>query len=255
MDKTVFKALSLLEELSNSEHPRGVTELSVTMGLTKANVHRLLQTLVECGYVHQEPGQTGYSLTMKLWEMGSRSMRNLSITEVAHPVVRQLCANANESVQLSVLEGLMVVYVDKADSSHPVRATSQIGSRVPAHCVSSGKAILAFAPDRLAKLTYPLSRHTAETLVDKAEFEREMAKVRTNGYAINRGEWREGIWGIAAPIRDTTGKPVAAIDVWGLRERFQSGAEDRLAALVVAAASEISAKLGYRADSTTEIEV
>lgn len=247
MDKTVFKALELLEELSRSEQPRGVTELSVKLGYTKANVHRLLQTLVECGYVHQEPGQTGYALTMKLWEMGSRSMRNLSITEVAHPVLRQLCDIANESVQLSVLEGAMVVYVDKADSSHPVRATSQIGSRVPAHCVSSGKAMLAYAPDRLAGLQYPLSRHTTNTLVGKAEFDRELAQVRAAGYAVNRGEWREGIWGIAAPIRDAAGAPVAAIDVWGLEERFQSDAVDRLAAHVVAAAAEISAKLGYRA--------
>ncbi|MBP6819521.1 IclR family transcriptional regulator [Ferrovibrio sp. MS7] len=247
MDKTVVKALTLLEELSISEQPRGVTELAVSLNLTKANVHRLLRTLMDQGYVVQEGERGGYVLSMKLWELGSRSLRRLSLTEVARPVVRQLCIDANESVQLAVPEGLMMVYVDKADSPHPLRAITQIGSRVPMHCVSCGKAMLAFSEPLSAQLQYPLQRHSSATIITKAAMARELADIRDKGFAVNRGEWREGIWGIAAPIRDASGAVMASIDVWGPRERFDGAATAVLGAHVKRAAEEISNKLGYSA--------
>lgn len=247
MDKTVVKALGILETLAESDRPRGVTELSLELGMTKANVHRLVKTLQQLGYVRQQEQGSRYLTTLKLWELGSSITRRLVPTDVARPVIRALCVRADESVQLGVIDGSMVVYVDKADSTHPLRATTQIGSRVPAHSVSCGKAILAFSERHRARLEYPLARHTSSTLTTQSDLETDLERARSDGFAVNRGEWREDIWGIAAPIRDASGEVVASIGVWGSEQRLQGDATARLGALVVDAAIQVSAGLGYTA--------
>ncbi|MGB6105288.1 MAG: IclR family transcriptional regulator [Pusillimonas sp.] len=245
MDKTVAKALGLLETIALSDRPRGVTELSLELGMTKANVHRLVKTLQQLGYLQQQEQGSQYLATLKLWELGSAITRRLAPADIARPVLRALCAKADESAQLAVLDGSTVVYVDKADSSHPLRATTQIGSRIPAHSVSCGKAILAFSDRHRARLEYPLAEYTPCTLKTKDEFEADMARAQADGFAVNRGEWREGIWGIAAPIHDANGEVVASIGVWGSEQRFEGEATARLGALVLDAATQVSAKLGY----------
>ncbi|MBN9472459.1 MAG: hypothetical protein ABS43_05970 [Bordetella sp. SCN 67-23] len=243
MDKTVVKALSILETLSNSDRPRGVTELAAEVDMTKANVHRLLRTLLALGYVSQNEA-SAYQLSLKMWELGSRRVAGLDLIDVAKPVVRQLCAQVNESVQLLVPEKLSVVCVDKAESAQPLRATTVVGSRVPIHAVSGGKAVLAFSPEVATALAYPLEAYTSSTITSQAAMEDEMAYARKHGYAINRGEWRPGIWGIAAPIYNAQSKVTGAICVWGAETRMSGEATARLGACVAAAAARISGDLG-----------
>lgn len=244
MDKTVVKALKLLEALAASDRARGVTDLADDLALTKANVHRLLRTLLEQGYVSQSEESLRYCLSLKMWEVGSRAVQRLELTDAARPFVRALCADAGESVQLAILEGTTVAYIDKADSPHPLRAITQVGGRSPGHCVSAGKAILAFSEDLAGTLRFPLARYTPQTLVTRDELMQEFASIRKNGFAVNRNEWRLGVWGIAAPIRDVHGSVVAAIGVWGSEVRFR-GAVSRLGRLVIDAAAGISAALGH----------
>lgn len=245
MDTTVVKALSLLEALARSDEPRGVTELANETGLTKANVHRLLRTLLAHGYVIQHEDHAKYALSTKMWQLGSRAISRLDVSDVARPVVRDLCAQADESVQFAIPDGDAVIYVDKADSTHPLRATTQIGSRVPAHCVSSGKSMLAFSEELRSRLKYPLARYTPTTITKKPALEAEFARIREAGYSVNRGEWREGVWGIAAPIFDARGKVIASIGIWGTESRLGGASIKRLGGIVAAAASRISSQLGH----------
>lgn len=247
MDTTVLKALTVLESLARSREERGVTEISQELGLTKANCHRLLRTLLGAGYVVQDDATKRYRLSLRMWEMGVGALDRLDVPETIHPHLRALADAADESVQLAVMEGASIVYVDKADSRHPLRATTQVGGRVPAYCVSTGKALLAFSEHGLERLAYPLAAFTTATITTRAKMEREMAAIRRAGYAVNRGEWREGIWGVAAPIRDATVLPVAAVGVWGPELRFRGSAVARLAERVIAAANTISSRIGYRA--------
>jgi len=246
MEKTLLKGIQVLEALSASQAPRGVSELAVELGITKANAHRLLRTLVEAEYVVQDEASGRYALSLRMWEKGVAALSGLDLGDVARPRLRELCEEADESVQFAVLQGSDIVYIDKADSRHPLRATTQIGSRVPAYCVSTGKALLACTEGALSRLRFPLKRFTPTTIGSRELLERELAQILRDGYAVNRGEWRDGIWGIAAAIHDAQGVPVAAVNVWGPELRFRAAATRRLARLVVACAASISHSLGYR---------
>jgi DNA-binding IclR family transcriptional regulator len=246
MEQTVQKALNLLEALVRSGQPRRLTELSRELGLTKPNVYRLLSTLSVLGYVKKDPATTLYSPTLKLWELGSLMVRDVDLVTVAGPRLRRLCADSQESVQLAVFDSGFVVYVDKVDSLQPLKATTSIGSRVPASTTSTGKALLAWmAPDALDLAIGHVKRFTPLTMTRRRDIERDLEETRERGYAINRGEFRLGVCGIGAPVRDRTQNVVAAIGVWGAEKNILGARRAELAQLTQVAAREISRDLGY----------
>ena len=246
MEQTVQKALNLLEALVRSGQPRRLTELSRELGLTKPNVYRLLSTLSVLGYVKKDPATTLYSPTLKLWELGSMMVRDVDLVSVAGPRLRRLCTDTRESVQLAVFDSGFVVYVDKVDSAQPLKATTSIGSRVPASTTSTGKALLAWLPpDALDQAVEHVKRFTPITMTRRRDIERDLEETRERGYAVNRGEFRLGVCGIAAPVRDRTQSVVASIGVWGAEKNILGARREELAHLMLVAAREISRELGY----------
>ena len=246
MNNTLIKGLALLELLAQAEHPLGVTELATRTGIGKSNAHRLLQGLIEAGYVRQQAGGA-YAPTIRLWEMGTAVMAHLGLKPMAEPHMARLLERTRETVHLSVLDGDEVVYLHKLDSPEPVRAYSQVGGRAPAHAVATGKAMLAHqSPERLQALAQRLKRHSPHTLVKAAEFLREMERVRERGYAVNRGEWRESVGGCAAPIFDPAGNVIAAIGVSGPIERLRPAAVKAAGTELVQAARRISDQIAGR---------
>lgn len=244
MNNTLVKGLQLLECLARSEHALGITELAQRLGLGKSNVHRLLQALVELQYAQKDEKHGTYRVTLKLWELGMAVETRLDIKPAAGDAMEHLLAETRETVHLSILDGDEVVYVAKLDSPEPVRAYSEVGGRAPAHCVATGKAILAWQdPAFLQALAQRLSRHTDSTLVAPEDFLAELERIRAQGYAVNRGEWRSSVWGIGAPIRSPEGLVVAAIGVSGPSTRVKPAAVKRLAAEVIAAADAVSDRL------------
>ncbi len=114
---------------------------------------------------------------------------------------RSLADKTGETVHLSVFIENVVVYIDKIDSPQPVRAYSQIGKSAPAYCVATGKVLLAFQSEGvIARVCESLEQHTSRTITDPEELQRELARIRQLGYAINRGEWREGSAAWALPF-------------------------------------------------------
>jgi DNA-binding IclR family transcriptional regulator len=246
MEQTVQKAMNLLEALVRSGQPRRLTELARQLGLTKPNVYRLLSTLSVLGYVKKDPDTSLYSPTLKLWEMGSMLVRDVDLVSVANPRLRRLCDECGESVQLTVFDAGYVVYVDKVDSAQPLKAMTSIGSRLPASVTSTGKALLAWMPSEALDLAFQhVKRYTPLTLTRRKDIERDLEETRARGYAINRGEFRVGITGIAVPIRDRTGTVVASIGVWGAEKAILGPRQAELAQLATAAARDISQSLGY----------
>lgn len=246
MEQTVQKALNLLEALVRSDRPRRLTELSRELGLTKPNVYRLLSTLSVLGYVKKDAATSLYSPTLKMWEMGSMLVRDVDLQSVAGPRLRKLGEDTRESVQLAVWDAGYVVYVDKVDSPQPLKAITSIGSRVPATVVSTGKAMLAWMPgDSLDRAMEHLKRYTPLTLTRRKEIERDLEETRERGYSINRGEFRAGVCGIAAPVRDRGGHVVAAIGVWGAEKAILGSRREELAHMTVSAARDISREMGF----------
>jgi DNA-binding IclR family transcriptional regulator len=246
MEQTVQKALNLLEALVRSRQPRRLTELARQLGLTKPNVYRLLSTLTTLGYVKKDADTSLYSPTLKMWELGSMLVRDVDLVSVANPRLRRLCEDTGESVQLTVFDSGYVVYVDKVDSAQPLKAMTSIGSRLPASITSTGKALLAWMPSEALDMAFQhVKRYTALTLTRRKDIERDLEETRARGYAINRGEFRIGICGVAAPIRDRTGGVVASIGVWGAEKNILGARQIELAHMAVAAARDVSQSLGH----------
>lgn len=250
MEQTVAKALSLLEALIEAHQPQRLTDLAVGLGMTKPNVHRLLATLMELGYVQQDAVTSLYSPTMKVVALSSHLTDRADLVAVAEPTLKRLAQDSHESTLLAVFDQGYSVYVSTVDSARPIRAVGAVGTRVPASCISTGKALLAWLVPEALDATLPLlQKFTPRTVTGRAAIERQLALVRRQGYAINRGEWRLGIGGIASPVRDAYGVVIAAVGLWGDEQQLFGPRRAGLIAQVTEAGAEISRAMGYRLPS------
>ena len=246
MDSTVVKAFSVLEALANSDKPSRITDLALELGLAKSNTHRLLKTLEALGYARQRSEDGLYEASLRLWETGVKVLSRLNLREVARPWLLSLAEETGETVHLSCFDHGEAVYLDKIESTHAVRAYTQIGGRSPAYATATGKALLAHQPETaIAAVAARLVAFTPRTLIDPAALRTHLAMVRKNGYATNLGEWRASVYGLGAPIFNETGAVVAAVGISGLDERLRGKELLTRAPGVAKAAFAISRELGY----------
>lgn len=247
MDKAFVKGLRLLETLAQSEKPRGVSDLAHELEMTKSNVHRLLQTLQAHGYVRQVPINSSYEMTTKIWELGNHVIRRMDLVTLARPAMLRLAEQTGETVHLSVLEDIDVIYLDKIESAHHIRAHTSVGSRAPAFTVATGKAMLAHMPDDYLERFRPHLRAYTDTTRTTIEALREdIRQTRAQGYAVvPLGEWRDGIAACACAILGRSAELVGAIGMSGPDSRVKKKQLKLIAPKVVEAAQTISAALGY----------
>jgi IclR family KDG regulon transcriptional repressor len=254
MDKTLLKGLSVLEAIARMDiPPRSVDVVAERVGLSRSNTHRTLQTLIHAGFIERDDVSGAYRSSMKLFSLGVRQLGQLDVRRAGAQHIAELARESGETVHLSVLEGGDVIYIDKIDSVQPIRAYSMIGGRAPAHAVATGKALLAAAtgPDLAGRGA--LERFTENTIVDRQLLKSDLARAARLGYATNRGEWRAGVGGVAAPVFDGFGRPVAAIGVSGPLDRLTIGRMKALAPAVMHAAAALSRDLGYAVESADAV--
>ena len=247
MDKTLLKGLQVLEALARSTRPRGVSDLAKELDLARSNMHRTLRTLVEAGLVAQDAETGLYACTLKLFELGSGIPIRSDVAGLADPIMAALSDETGETVHLSALEGGDVIYLHKIDSTHPVRAYTKVGGRAPAYCVATGKALLAWQPESyLDRYEGVLNPFTQQTLADLGALRAELQEVRRQGFAVNRGEWRDSVCGVAAPVFGVGGRPVAAIGLSGPDSRLTAERLAQFAHRITAAARDLTQKMGCR---------
>lgn len=236
----------MLEALTLSEAPRGVSDLARELSLTRSNVHRTLKTLRAAGYVRQTLDSGDYECTLKLFQLGGAVLARVDVKRAAEPFMEALASRTRETVHLSVLDDTDVIYLHKIDSPQPVRAYSMIAGRAPAYAVATGKALLAFQGDGyIARFKGKLEPHTTRTLISLAALRQELEQIRQQGYAVNRGEWRASVCGLAAPVFDSTRGALAAVGISGPIERLKPATLKSFRPDVVQAARSISEALGY----------
>lgn len=247
MDKAFTKGLALLEVLARSEGPRGITDLSSELGYTKSNIHRLLATLQATGYVRQLQANGTYALTLKIWELGSAVVRRMDLVSIARPAMERLAQATGETVHLSVLDDTDVVYVDKIESRHQIRAHTSVGMRAPAFAMATGKAMLSHKPDAFLERLAPLfKRYTPTTRTTMEELKADIAEVRQQGYAtVLHGEWRDGIAACASAILGQAGDIAGAIGISGPDTRLKRKHLKQFSGHVMEAAGAISTALGH----------
>lgn len=253
METTLAKGLKMLETVARSNGPRGVSELGRELGITRSNAHRLLQTLAALGYVRQDEERKQYEATLRLFELGSAVVAHRDIRTVSQPVMRALGRQVDENVILSVRDGSEVIVLDRVEGTRTLRTYTPLGSRNPIHCTSAGKLLLAYAPaDIVDDVMGSLQKFTARTIVAAAKLQAELQRIRAQGFAIAQAEWREDVGGVCAPIRQSDGSIVAALGVSGPIGRLNPARIKVLLPQLLAAARDISERLGHSAGERPE---
>ncbi len=247
MEKSLVKALRVIEALARSDGPRGVSDLARELGYQKSNIHRILTTLRDQSYVVRFDAGPSYQLNYKLFELGARMASRLRLSEVALPLLRRIVKRTGESAHIMIYHNGEVIYLDKIENNAPIRAAAEIGLRAPAYCVASGKALLAYRPAlEVEAVLRKIRVHTPRTITDREKLRAEIAEVRERGYAINVEGWRAGVAGAAAPVLVGTENAIAALAILGPVERLDEAKLHAAGLVLVRAARELSARLGYR---------
>lgn len=245
MNNTLIKGIKIIEMLCHSDKPLRLTDIANELDLVKSNVHRLLHALVEQNYVIKDEKTGEYNASIKLWELGSAVLSKLDLRKHSEKWMDSLTQLTSESVHLSIIDNMQVVYVHKIDSPNPIRAYTQIGGRVPLFCVATGKIMLAYQSDVfIERVAKSLEAFTPNTITNPKKLFAEVEKIRKQGYAVNKGEWREGVYGVATPISDGSGNVIAAIGLSGPANRFKPQKIKEFAQLLTQASSAITFALG-----------
>jgi DNA-binding IclR family transcriptional regulator len=213
MSQSLDRALTLVGELATG--PKTLEELSGVIDVHKSTALRLLRTLETHRFVQRE-GVHHYRLGTALFDLANRALEERDVRRSSETALRELNALTGYTVHLASYEGGEVIYIDKYDSTHPMRMYSRIGRRAPLHCTAVAKVLLADFPEArrreiAAKMEYP--RLTANTITDAESYLAELNRVRERGYAVDNSEHEDFIHCIGAPIRGQGGEVVAAVSM------------------------------------------
>jgi DNA-binding IclR family transcriptional regulator len=247
MIQSVDRAIRILKALASGPGRLGVSELSERLGLAKGTVHGLLRTLQDHGLVEQHTDSDKYQLGPQLLQLSNRYLDLSELRSRSLAWSELLASRAEEAVRVGVPHdgGMLVVHhVFRPDATLQIL---EVGAVMPLHATALGKAVLAYMDDETRNdlLADGMPKLTGHTHSTAAPLRRELAKVREQGYALEREEAVLGEAGLAAPIFDRHGDPVGAIGVAGPRERvLRRGREAPVAAAVIEAARGISRDLG-----------
>ena len=238
--------LEVLEFIAAARGPVTLSAVAQGTGKPKGSVHRMLSTLVNTGYVTQDRDRSQYALTLKLWRLGASAVGRLDMLKVAQPHLERLMAETDETVHVSVLnEAGNIVYVTRVESPRSIRVQTQIGQVSPAWCTSTGRSLLAFHPEVAERvLASPLAPRTERTVTDPKKIRAALREVAERGYAVTQAENHIEMGGIAAPVRDHTGKVIAGMGIGIPVFRMSRELVARWIPNVVRAAAAISADLG-----------
>lgn len=246
--QSIERAAAILRSFAAAESELGVTELSKRIDLHKSTVSRFLSALQREGFVEQNPETGKYRLGLRLVSLASVVLNGMDLRHVARPSLETLAEVTRETVNITVLDGDECVNIDRVASPRPIRYVGWIGRRTPPHCTSTGKVLLAFASmeERDRILPAQLPSLTSKTITNRDVLERELARVREQGYATAHEEFEEGLSAVAAPLRDHTGDVVATVSISGPTYRIGPGDVKALVEPLLEAADRISSGLGYR---------
>jgi len=251
--QTIERVALILDILGQTPQGISVGELSKKVGFPKGTTHRLLSSLAYFNFVRQDSGTKNYHLGFKLVELGNRLLNQIDFRTEARPFLVELADKTRETVHMVILDQQEVLYIDKVESTHlptGLRMVSMLGSRVPAHCSSVGKVLLAWLPDeKLSELIEKkgLVSRTTNTITDHHQLRDHLKQIRESGCAFDNEENEIGIRCVGAPIFDQRSEVIAAISISVPAIRAKALLlETSLKDEVIATAMKISRKLGYQ---------
>ncbi len=221
--QSLGRGLRILETVAAASGGVSLADIARRTNLARSTTHYLMQALVATGYLCQESSGRTYQLGVKAFRLAGRSLSTEQITAVAMPILNELSRLTNESVAIGLCRDNAVSLVATRDTDGPVRVVQPVGAQRPIHCTGLGKVLMAWMSD--AERTHVISKIRFEKLTPKSivqipQFERELRRVRSVGYAIDDEEFILGARCLAAPVFDETGEVKLALSVVGPKHRM-----------------------------------
>jgi IclR family transcriptional regulator, pca regulon regulatory protein len=212
--QSMARGLAVIKAFDENHRELTLSEVASATGLARAAARRFLLTLAELGYVRTNGRM--FALTPRVLELGYAYLSSLSLPQIAEPHLERLVAEVQESASVTVLDDTDIVYVARVPTSRIMRVTISIGTRFPAYATSMGRVLLAglTRPELDACLDRVSMRPiTARTITSPATLRAELDRVREQGWALVDQELEEGLRSLAAPIRDRSGRVIAAANI------------------------------------------
>ncbi len=248
--KSADRTLDIFELLAAEPHGLTVSEISKRLGLARSSAHGLARTLYARGYLMQNGGRR-FHLGARLIQLGLNVVDRLELRAAARGPLERLVATTHDTALLVVADRGDLLYVDKfLSDARDVRTDPRVSSRRPLQCSSLGKALLAALDDGAVEEIIDrtgLELATEHSIVDRDALMGDLAQTRARGYSVDMQEALLGVWCVGAPVRDHTGRSIAAISLSTIKEFFDSA---RTGPRVAEAAVEISRAMGWTGDSS-----
>jgi len=247
--KSIVKAFEILELLDNNGE-LGITEISLALGWDKSTAYRIALSLKETGYITQNPANSKYSNSFKLFEMGNNVVERLGLRRQAQSYLEQLSRITNETVNLAIMYEANILYIDKIESTATIKVNLNVGKKVPAYCSGLGKTMMAFMDEEkvLSVLkNVEFEKYTNKTITNTKDLLEQFKKIREQGFGYDDEEYVEGLKCIASPIFGYDGKVVAAVSLAIPKYRYDEGQKEiGYEYLVKTTANNISKELGFK---------
>jgi IclR family acetate operon transcriptional repressor len=242
---TTLRVTQVLMAFVDAERPLGVSEIARSCTLSKAVVHRILQTLVESALVDYLPDLRQYTPGPRMIALGRAAARSNLLHKAAMPVISNLAHRTRETATLTERRGHGRHYIGLIESTNPIRITVRLNEDAPLWSGASGLSILAFMPPDDVDFVLREERipYTRSTVTDEVTIRERLAEIRARGWAHTAGERVQHSSSIAAPIFDSQDTPVGSLSVAFLEDRLLDSEHVDLAKLVTTAAREASARL------------
>jgi len=246
--QSLERGLRVMEVISDFGGSASVSAIARKTGLPRSTVHHLLRSLMAFGYLTQEGEAQPYKLGSRLFKLTGRAWTQGQLAEISIPYIEELSRRTGEGTSLAILREGVVSVVAKRDSEGPVRVVQKVGAVRPIYCTAVGKILAAWLPEQeldeiIGRIVF--ERITPNTIMTPAALKRELARIRVNGFAIDKEEHIEGIRCVASPVRDHSGKVCAALCIVGPKGRFSPRRLKELRGPLLDVAGKLSVQLGY----------
>ncbi len=254
--QSLERGLAILSAFTSGTPTLGVTDLATVVGLTTSTAHRYVATLAALGYLEQDGVTRKYRLGPRVIDLGLAAINSMELREIAGPYLQQLSDDTGFTVNMAILDGTEIVYVDRCRSTRAgqreIDLNLHVGARLPAYCTSMGKVLLAdlAAADQERLLReMELVRRGPNTLTSRQALKAELARIKKAGIAVNDEELSYGLRSIAVAVRGKGGDAVAAVNLAVHRSMGALTVNDviaRFGPALTATAAKISARMGSR---------
>lgn len=244
-NSTADRALDILGLFCDTRLCVSAQEVAQALGTARSTAYRYVQSLVGAGFLEEAPAG-GFRLGPRVLELGRLARRSYGLSDVALPVMLELCEKLGETVLLTRRAGAHAICLERVEADHPVRISYERGSTLPVNAGASALVLIAQLPPAESKALLKrerLQQFTPRTLTKVEDLLARLESVRADGYCVARGELDENILGVAAPIIDASGAVTAAVSVAALETRVPDERLPEVVAAVADAAARVSDRL------------